>query len=57
MTAQPADDPTPTEAARLALANIAAVWANWTTGRTDTDTAMAAISDHLTLARELGALQ
>lgn len=52
-----ADTPTPTEAATQTLTDIAAVWANWTSGRLDTDTAMAAISDHLTTARELGALK
>ena len=51
------DEPTPDEAARLALADISAVWASWTSGRITTDDAMAAISDRLTLARELGALK
>ncbi|WP_435279316.1 hypothetical protein [Streptomyces sp. 1222.5] len=51
------DQPTPAEAALFALADIAAVWANWTAGRLDTDDAMAAISDHLTIAREYGALK
>jgi hypothetical protein len=50
-------DPTPTEAATQALADIAAVWATWTAGRSTTDDAMAAIRDHLTVARELGALK
>lgn len=50
------DEPTPDEAARHALADIGAVWASWTSGRTATDDAMAAISDHLTAARNLGAL-
>lgn len=52
-----ADQPTPAEAATQALADIAAVWASWTAGRLDTDDAMTAIRDHLTAARELGALQ
>jgi hypothetical protein len=51
------DDPTPAEAATQALADINAVWANWTQGRLTTDDAMAAIRDHLTTARELGALK
>lgn len=51
------DTPTPGEAATQALTDINTVWASWTTGRIDTDTAMAAISDHLTTARELGALR
>jgi hypothetical protein len=51
------DDPTPAEAATQALTDINAVWANWTFGRIDTDDAMSAICDHLTLARELGALK
>jgi hypothetical protein len=50
-------DTTPEEAARHALADINAVWATWTSGRLDTDDAMAAIRDHLTTAREQGALQ
>lgn len=50
------DEPTPDETARQSLADINAVWANWTAGRIDTDTAMAAIRDHLTTAREQGAL-
>lgn len=49
--------PTPAEAARQALADINTTWASWTSGRIDTDTAMAAISQHLTTAREQGALQ
>lgn len=57
MTTLPDDQPTPDEAARLALADIAAVWASWTAGRIDTDDAMAAIADHLTTARENGALK
>ena len=44
-------------AARDTLADINAVWATWTSGRIDTDDAMAAIRDHLTTAREQGALQ
>lgn len=48
-------DPTPDEAAHQALADIAALWANWTSGRLTTDDAMTAIRDHLTLAREHGA--
>ncbi|GHB16027.1 hypothetical protein GCM10018777_56790 [Streptomyces albogriseolus] len=51
------DLPAPAEAAQQALADINAVWASWTSGRIDTDTAMTAISDHLTTAREQGALQ
>lgn len=51
------DQPTPEEAARLALADINAVWASWTSGRVDTDDAMAAIRDHLATARELGAFR
>jgi hypothetical protein len=51
------DQPTPAEAATQALLDISAVWASWTSGRRDTDDAMAAIRDHLTLARELGALK
>ncbi|WP_371099913.1 hypothetical protein [Streptomyces sp. PU_AKi4] len=50
------DTPTPTEAATQALADINTVWASWTAGRLDTDDAMAAIRDHLTTAREHGAL-
>jgi hypothetical protein len=49
-------DLTPAEAAAHALADINAVWASWTSGRLDTDDAMAAIRDHLTVARENGAL-
>lgn len=52
-----ADDLTPAEAARQALLDINAAWAAWTSGRLDTDDAMAAISQHLTAAREQGALQ
>lgn len=52
----PEDAPTPHEAAVQALADINAVWAAWTSGRTTTEDAMAAIRDHLTTARELGAL-
>ncbi|MGW7630507.1 hypothetical protein ACWGKO_16450 [Streptomyces griseoincarnatus] len=48
---------TAAEAAQQALADINTTWASWTSGRIDTDTAMAAISDHLTTAREQGALQ
>lgn len=55
MTTDP--DPTPADAARQALADINTTWATWTSGRIDTDTAMAAISQHLTTAREQGALQ
>jgi hypothetical protein len=51
------DEPTPAEVAVQALVDINAVWASWTTGRLDTDDAMAAIRDHLTTAREHGALQ
>jgi hypothetical protein len=51
------DEPTPAEAAVQVLADINAAWANWTAGRLDTDDAMTAIRDHLTLARELGALK
>jgi hypothetical protein len=51
------DDPTPAEAALQALADITTVWANWTSGRLTTDDAMTAIHDHLTVARELGALK
>jgi hypothetical protein len=51
------DDPTPTEATQQALAGIAAVWASWTSGRLTTDDAMAAVRDHLTTAREHGALK
>lgn len=51
------DNPTPAEAAHQALADINTTWASWTAGRLDTDTAMAAISDHLTFAREHGALK
>jgi hypothetical protein len=54
---QHTDEPTPHEAATQVLADINTVWANWTAGRLDTDDAMAAIRDHLTLARELGALK
>ena len=54
-TPQP-DEPTPAEAATQALADINAVWASWTSGRLDTDDAMAAIRDHLTTARQQGAL-
>lgn len=50
------DVPTPAEAATQALADIAAVWASWTSDRLTTDDAMAAIRDHLTTAREQGAL-
>jgi hypothetical protein len=50
------DEPTPAEAATQVLADIATVWASWTSGRLDTDDAMAAIRDHLTTAREQGAL-
>ncbi|MEU5596834.1 hypothetical protein [Streptomyces sp. NPDC020298] len=57
MTTAPQDEPTPDEAARLALADINAVWASWTSGRLTTDDAMAAIRDHLTFAREYGALK
>ncbi|PZT70178.1 hypothetical protein DN402_31665 [Streptomyces sp. SW4] len=61
MTTQPRlpddDALTPVDAAVQALADINAVWASWTTGRLDTDTAMAAIRDHLTTAREQGALK
>jgi hypothetical protein len=56
MTDDANPDPTPEEAALLALAGINAVWASWTTGRLTTDDAMTAIRDHLTLAREHGAL-
>jgi hypothetical protein len=52
-----ADDFTSAEAATQALADINAVWASWTSGRLDTDEAMSAIRDNLTLARELGALK
>lgn len=51
------DEPTPAEAALLALADINAVWANWTAGRLTTDDAMTAIRDHLTTAREHGAIK
>jgi hypothetical protein len=51
------DTPTPDEAARYALADILAVWTSWTSGRSTTDDAMTAISDHLTTAREHGALK
>lgn len=51
------DDPTPEEAALQALADINAAWASWTSGHLDTDDAMTAIRDHLTTAREHGALQ
>jgi hypothetical protein len=51
------DEPTPAEAATQALADINTVWASWTSGRLTTDDAMAAILDHLTTARELGALK
>lgn len=56
-TSLPKDQPTPDEAARHTLADINTVWASWTSGRIDTDTAMATIRDHLTYARELGALK
>ncbi len=55
-TAPDEDTLTPAEAARQALADINAVWASWTSGRLDTDDAMAAIRDHLTTARQHGAL-
>lgn len=51
------DEPTPAEAAVQALADINAVWSSWTAGRLDTDDAMAAVRDHLTTAREQGALK
>lgn len=50
-------EPTTEKTARHTLADINTVWANWTSGRLDTDDAMAAIRDHLTTARENGALQ
>ncbi|WP_328903241.1 hypothetical protein OHR86_27970 [Streptomyces sp. NBC_00441] len=48
MSADPDIDLTPAE---QALADINAVWATWTSGRIDTDDAMAAIRDHLATAR------
>lgn len=51
------DEPTQHEAAVQVLADINAVWSSWTSGRLDTDDAMAAIRNHLTTAREYGALQ
>lgn len=51
------DETTPSEAARQALLDINAAWAAWTSGRLTTDDAMTAIRDHLTTAREHGALQ
>lgn len=51
------DEPTTAEAATQALTDINTVWANWTAGRLTTDDAMTAIRDHLTLARELGAMK
>ncbi|MHC3450781.1 hypothetical protein [Streptomyces prasinus] len=49
--------PAPAETAVQALADINAVWASWTSGRLDTDDAMAAILTHLIAARENGAMQ
>jgi len=49
--------PTPAEAATQALADINAVWASWTSGRLDTDDAMAVILTHLIAAREQGVLK
>lgn len=46
-----------TEAVRQALLDINAAWAAWTSGHLTTDDAMTAIRDHLTIAREHGALQ
>ena len=56
MTARQDPELTPADAARQALADINTVWASWTSGRLDTDEAMAAIRDHLATAHQQGAL-